>query len=1182
VYNASHIQTYDAGTNNRWNISGSPHGYGNYWSDWTTPDADSNGVVDIPYSIPGSAGAKDYYPLTLTSVSRWPLDEGSGQYANDTSGHDNDGILGSSGGVDSNDPAWASGISGKALAFNGKNFVTIPDDASLNPSFISVEAWVNPANYGYYRSFVTKNYGSSWSSPYVEYSLWLQDNTAKPSFILTIGGGTGTGATSVDPIPMNQWSYLVGTYDGNSTKIYVNGILKGTGASPIPGAPIASRPYPLYIGPSSLSNHNYYGMIDEVSIWNRSLAPEEVLEHYYDGLGGPVHNIDTNLYFDTIQAAIDDPLTTNGHTITVCAGTYNEHVTVNKGINLVGNGSADTIIDGGGTGDVVHITADWVNMTGFKLIGSGSNAVDAGIHLDSVQYCRIENNAATNNLTGVYLYDSSGNSVSNNNCSNNDYGIWLASSSSSNTLNNNNCSNNDYGIFLQSSSNVNTLINNNCNMNAQTGIYLQSSSNTLNNNTCSNNGWGGVFLQSSSSNTLSNNNCSNNDYGIYLYMNSNSNTLNNNTCSNSWAGIYLELSSNSNTLNNNTMSSNDYGIYLQVSSSNTLDDNNCSNSDYGIYLNMNSNSNTLINNTCLSNTNDGIEISASSGNTLINNTCSDNGRGMYLGSSSGNTISNNTCISNNGEGIILELSSGNTLSNNTCISNSGYGMYLAFSGNNDLANNTCSNNQRGIFLYSNSNNNMIRGNVLLWNNLEGVCVETAAGNRIWNNTFAFNNGSALLYDLLHIQAYESGTGNWWNSTTGYGNWWADWTTPDNFAPFGIVDFVYYISGTSGARDYYPQTHAVTPPYDFLPPTATANISGVIGSDGWYISSVDIVLNASDNAGGSGVEVIKFRIDGAAWLDYSSPFNMTSDGNHVLEFYAVDHAGNDGTRGSLVIKVDRTPPSLSIDQANGTVFTSSSVDMSWTASDSMSGLDRYEFSLDGGMWLSPADNTTTLIPLSGLSNGTHRFDLKAMDHAGNIVERNISFFVDIVLAPPEDFNISVGGGGGGANIVLTWSAVSGADHYSIYISTMRNGFDLDSPSATTTSISWTHFNANLIGDGNYSQEYFYLVRAVGTSGIEDSNINILGKHTYELEGATGGRWNQFALALEPLTSYTADSLADAIQSCDGIAWFNQTSQQWTFHATAMPAGVFDTTMETATGYQVSINNASSVQFTLVGR
>jgi hypothetical protein len=60
--NGSGIQAYDIGANN-WNTSGSPHGYGNYWDDWTTPDANSDGIVDNPYSIMGSAGAEDYYPL---------------------------------------------------------------------------------------------------------------------------------------------------------------------------------------------------------------------------------------------------------------------------------------------------------------------------------------------------------------------------------------------------------------------------------------------------------------------------------------------------------------------------------------------------------------------------------------------------------------------------------------------------------------------------------------------------------------------------------------------------------------------------------------------------------------------------------------------------------------------------------------------------------------------------------------------------------------------------------------------------------------------------------------------------------------------------------------------------------------------------------------------------------------
>lgn len=53
---------------NFWNISGTPHGYGNYWSDWTTPDSDGNGIVDNPYEIAGGSGSKDFFPLTNPTV----------------------------------------------------------------------------------------------------------------------------------------------------------------------------------------------------------------------------------------------------------------------------------------------------------------------------------------------------------------------------------------------------------------------------------------------------------------------------------------------------------------------------------------------------------------------------------------------------------------------------------------------------------------------------------------------------------------------------------------------------------------------------------------------------------------------------------------------------------------------------------------------------------------------------------------------------------------------------------------------------------------------------------------------------------------------------------------------------------------------------------------------------------
>ena len=52
-------QALDNSSSNTWSFSNR----GNYWSDWTSPDADSNGVVDKPYVISGTSNSRDLYPL---------------------------------------------------------------------------------------------------------------------------------------------------------------------------------------------------------------------------------------------------------------------------------------------------------------------------------------------------------------------------------------------------------------------------------------------------------------------------------------------------------------------------------------------------------------------------------------------------------------------------------------------------------------------------------------------------------------------------------------------------------------------------------------------------------------------------------------------------------------------------------------------------------------------------------------------------------------------------------------------------------------------------------------------------------------------------------------------------------------------------------------------------------------
>ncbi|ADD09018.1 right-handed parallel beta-helix repeat-containing protein [Candidatus Aciduliprofundum boonei] len=73
TYNSSHIQARDDGSDNWWN---STSGIGNYWQDWAnnnnSNDKNGDGIVDWPYNIDGSAGAKDYYPLRCSVEESTP------------------------------------------------------------------------------------------------------------------------------------------------------------------------------------------------------------------------------------------------------------------------------------------------------------------------------------------------------------------------------------------------------------------------------------------------------------------------------------------------------------------------------------------------------------------------------------------------------------------------------------------------------------------------------------------------------------------------------------------------------------------------------------------------------------------------------------------------------------------------------------------------------------------------------------------------------------------------------------------------------------------------------------------------------------------------------------------------------------------------------------------------------
>lgn len=151
-------------------------------------------------------------------------------------------------------------------------------------STFSISCWVNPESTLNYRAFVARwdSVGGidtrSWFFGYG----YLTDN--RPALYVSSGGtdASATAAISDDAIPNGVYSHIVGTYDGSTIRLYVNGVLKktalhtGVKASPNNRVSIGAVGGRSGDSPTSM----FDGIIDDVAIFNRALTDDEILEIY--------------------------------------------------------------------------------------------------------------------------------------------------------------------------------------------------------------------------------------------------------------------------------------------------------------------------------------------------------------------------------------------------------------------------------------------------------------------------------------------------------------------------------------------------------------------------------------------------------------------------------------------------------------------------------------------------------------------------------------------------------------------------------------------------------------------------------------------------------------------------------------------------------------------------------------
>lgn len=221
------------------------------------------------------------------------------------------------------------------------------------------------------------------------------------------------------------------------------------------------------------------------------------------------------------------------------------------------------------------------------------------------------------------------------------------------------------------------------------------------------------------------------------------------------------------------------------------------------------------------------------------------------------------------------------------------------------------------------------------------------------------------------------------------------------------------------------------PNDTTPPTTTATLTPEqpTGDNGWYTGPVDVALVSQDEDGGSQVETTEYRIDGGVWLPYSpgEPFTVDTEGDHTVQFRAIDRAGNLETQQSLPVKIDGTAPTveaeLSPDRAPGQEWFDQSAELALDSFDgSGSGVALTEYSIDGGNWQ----------PYSGAlvfeDEGRYQVRYRATDVAGNESAATEPVMVQIDATAPATTAVLNGAapvGGYSGPVTFALSAVDGA-------------------------------------------------------------------------------------------------------------------------------------------------------------
>ncbi|MES2774934.1 MAG: LamG-like jellyroll fold domain-containing protein [Bacteroidota bacterium] len=165
---------------------------------------------------------------------------------------------------------YASQFGNSVLLNGNSDYISIPDNAALNPSILTAEAWVKPASFGLVSQIIHK----AGTGANVDRTGFQLRSDAGSSYSFCVANATSQDCASfaITSNDLGKWMHIAGVYDGSTIKIFRDGVLMSTTPTSQTITHVSS---PFLIG-KRIDGFNFDGSIDEVHIWNTARTATEI------------------------------------------------------------------------------------------------------------------------------------------------------------------------------------------------------------------------------------------------------------------------------------------------------------------------------------------------------------------------------------------------------------------------------------------------------------------------------------------------------------------------------------------------------------------------------------------------------------------------------------------------------------------------------------------------------------------------------------------------------------------------------------------------------------------------------------------------------------------------------------------------------------------------------------------